>query len=228
MEGKQSEQFGSSSNLDKTIQKSYKIDRKRAKSLPESSTVKESHERGKRVQFADTMGLNLASVRHFDISDDGNETCSVLSGSKSCHSQAQHVTDFRSALNFSYLVPAFNMPISSDAVDLKSRRLGVALESITSGPEVKGLIRVMCSNSRKEVGVRYTLNNWLTFSDIQAAPRLDEEPVLQWEHFQFVLQAPPCFDQDSSVHFAVYCRTDHGEYWDNNDRQNYTLKIQIS
>lgn len=225
MERKQPEQFGSSTKLDDAIQKSNKIDRKRAKSLPESSTVKESHGCGKRVQFADTMGLNLASVRHFDISDDGNETCTVLSGSKGCHSQ--HVNDFRSALNFSCLVPAFNLPISSDAVDLKSRRLGVALESITTGSNVEGLIRVMRGHSTKEVGVRYTLNNWLTFSDIQAAPRLDEEPVLQREHFHFVLQAPPCFDQDSSVHFAVYCRTDHGEYWDNNDGQNYTLKIQM-
>nr|XP_055058246.1 protein phosphatase 1 regulatory subunit 3G-like isoform X2 [Misgurnus anguillicaudatus] len=129
--------------------------------------------------------------------------------------------------NGTKLVPAFNLPISSDAVNVKSRRLGVALESITTGSEVEGLIRVMRSNSRKKVGVRYTLNNWLTFSDIQAAPRLDEEPVLQWENFHFVLQAPPCFDQDSSVHFAVYCQTDHGEYWDNNDGQNYTLKMRI-
>nr|XP_055058247.1 uncharacterized protein LOC129442299 isoform X3 [Misgurnus anguillicaudatus] len=87
--------------------------------------------------------------------------------------------------------PAFNLPISSDAVNVKSRRLGVALESITTGSEVEGLIRVMRSNSRKKVG------------------------------------APPCFDQDSSVHFAVYCQTDHGEYWDNNDGQNYTLKMRI-
>nr|XP_055058248.1 uncharacterized protein LOC129442299 isoform X4 [Misgurnus anguillicaudatus] len=51
--------------------------------------------------------------------------------------------------------PAFNLPISSDAVNVKSRRLGVALESITTGSEVEGLIRVMRSNSRKKVGVRH-------------------------------------------------------------------------
>lgn len=241
MEGKQSNPFGVTSDLDVCCEpqhtskdekfspfpKTNETDRRRAKSLPvyldPPSTFRECHERGKRVQFADTVGLNLASVRHFDDkADDMNETCNV-SGLQS--GPLQHASYFTSALNFARLVPAF---ISSDEVDLKSQRVGIALESVTTGSEVKGLIRVMRSNARKQVGIRYTLNNWLTFSDIQAAPVLDKEHVIQWEKFQFILHAPPSFDKDDSVHFAVYCLTDHGEFWDNNNGQNYTLRIQIT
>uniref|UniRef100_A0A673H2R3 CBM21 domain-containing protein n=1 Tax=Sinocyclocheilus rhinocerous TaxID=307959 RepID=A0A673H2R3_9TELE len=213
---------------------SPKTDRHRAKSLPvdlyqdESSSHKEHPTvvRGKRVQFADMMGLNLANVRHFDISDDADETCNVSSRiqSRPPNQQLQHGDDLISAC----LVPAFDMPVSLLEFDMKSRRLGVALESVTiTASEVKGVIRVIQSTAR-EVGVRYTLNNWLTFSDIQAALRLNEGKVLQWEKFDFILHTPHCFDKDSSVHFAVYCRTDHGEYWDNNEGQNYTLRIQTT
>ncbi|XP_016341698.1 protein phosphatase 1 regulatory subunit 3G-like [Sinocyclocheilus anshuiensis] len=203
---------------------SPKTDRQRAKSLPvdlyqhESSSHKEHPVRGKRVQFADMMGLNLANVRHFDISDVANETSGLQNHPP--NQQLQH-------LNSARLAPAFEMPVSSLEFDMKSRRLGVALESVTiTASEVKGVIRVMQSNAR-EAGVRYTLNNWLTFSDIQAALRLkNEEKGLEWEKFDFVLHTPFCFDKDSSVHFAVYCQTDHGKYWDNNDGQNYTLRIQ--
>uniref|UniRef100_A0A8C1CYK3 CBM21 domain-containing protein n=1 Tax=Cyprinus carpio carpio TaxID=630221 RepID=A0A8C1CYK3_CYPCA len=206
-------------------------DRQRAKSLPvdlhhdESSSYKEHPTvvRGKRVQFADMMGLNLANVRHFDISDDTDETCNESSTiqSRPPNQQLQHGDDLTSA----WLLPAFDMPVSLLEFDMKSRRLGVALESVTiTTSGVKGVIRVIQSNA-KEVGVRYTLNNWLTFSDLQAALRLNEGKVLQWEKFDFILHTPHCFDKDSLVHFAVYCRTDHGEYWDNNDGQNYTLRI---
>ncbi len=195
-------------------------DRQRAKSLPvdlyqqESSSHKERPVRGKRVQFADMMGLNLANVRHFDISDDANET----SGLQNRPPNQQHLISAR-------LIPVFEMPVSSLEFDMKSRRLGVTLESvIITDSEVKGVIRVIQNNAR-EVGVRYTLNNWLTCSDIKAALRLNEEKELEWEKFDFILHMPFCFDKDSSVHFAVYCQTDHGEYWDNNDGQNYTLRI---
>ncbi|XDV27221.1 hypothetical protein PO909_030791 [Leuciscus waleckii] len=205
-----------------------KYDRQRAKSLPVDLYQDESFShknlvRGKRVQFADMMGLNLANIRHFDISDDANEMCDVSSGLRHHppNQELQHGSDLTPAR----LVPAFDMPVSLLEFDMKSSRLGIALESVTiTASEVKGVIRVIQSNARREVGVRYTVNNWLTFSDIQAVLRLNEEKVLQWELFDFILHEPLFLNKDSSVHFAVFCRTDLGEYWDNNDGENYTLK----
>lgn len=208
--------------------KTHQTDRQRAKSLPVDLYQDESFShknlvRGKRVQFADMMGLNLANIRHFDISDDANETCNVSSGLRyhPPNQELQHGSDLIPAR----LVPAFDMPVSLLEFDMKSSRLGVALESVTlTASEVKGVIRVIQSNARREVGVRYTVNNWQTFSDIQAVLRLNEEKVLQWELFDFILHVPLFLNKESSVHFAVYCRTDLGEYWDNNDGDNYTLK----
>uniref|UniRef100_A0A8C2QAI2 CBM21 domain-containing protein n=1 Tax=Cyprinus carpio TaxID=7962 RepID=A0A8C2QAI2_CYPCA len=169
---------------------SPKTDRQRAKSLPvdlyqhQSSSHEEHPVRGKRIQFADMMGLNLANVRHFDISDDANETSGLQNHPP--NQQLQHLS----------LAAAFEMPVSSLEFDMKSRRLGVALESVTiTTSEVKGVIRVRQSNAR-EVGVRYTLNNWLTFSDIHAALRLNEEKGLEWQKFDFVLHTPFCYDKD--------------------------------
>ncbi|KAK2901040.1 hypothetical protein QQF64_014871 [Cirrhinus molitorella] len=119
-------------------------DRQRARSLPvdlyqDASSSHDEHPSvvcGKRVQFADTMGLNLANVRHFDISDDANQ-------------QTQH-GDHLISVRF---VPAFEMPVSLLEFDMKSRHLGVALESVTiTASEVKGVIRVIQSNAR-DVGV---------------------------------------------------------------------------
>lgn len=208
--------------------KTDQTDRQRAKSLPvdlyqDESFSQKNLVRGKRVQFADMMGLNLANIRHFDISDDANEACSVSSGLRDHppNQELQHGSDLIPAR----LVPAFDMPVRLLEFDMKSSRLGVALESVTiTASEVKGVIRVIQRNARREVGVRYTVNNWQTFSDIQAVLRLNEEKVPQWELFDFVLHAPLFLNKESSVHFAVYCRTDLGEYWDNNDGENYTLK----
>jgi len=208
--------------------KTTQTDRERAKSLPVDLYQDESFSHknlvhGKRVQFADTMGLNLANIRHFDISDDANETCNVSSGLRHHppNQELQHGSDLIPAR----LVPAFDMPISLLEFDMKSSRLGVALESVTiTASEVKGVIRVIQSNAR-EVGVRYTVNNWLTFSDIKAVLRLNEEKLLPWEMFDFILHVPPHFlNKKSPVHFSVYCQTDLGEFWDNNDGENYTLK----
>ncbi|XP_067309072.1 protein phosphatase 1 regulatory subunit 3G-like [Pseudorasbora parva] len=207
--------------------KTPQTDRQRAKSLPVDLYQDESlsHKKcpalvpGKRVQFADMMGLNLTNVRHFDISDDANESSGLWHHPQ--NKELQHGSDLIPAR----LVPAFDMPVSLLEFDKKSSRLGVALESVTvTDSEVTGVIRVIHSNARREVGVRYTLNNWLTFSDIQAVLRLNEEKGLQWEQFDFILHTPLCFNRDSSVHFAVYCRTDLGECWDNNDGENYILK----
>ncbi|XP_056321049.1 protein phosphatase 1 regulatory subunit 3G-like [Danio aesculapii] len=195
--------------------KTVQMDRQRAKSLPADLYQDEasSHNR-KRVQFADMMGLNLENVRHFSY--DAYDT-SALRNHPSNQELQQRV------------LPLFQLPVSLSEFDMKSRRLGVALESVSiTASEVKGVIIVTQRHAgRREVGVRYTLNNWLTFADIQASPRMNEEELL-WEQFDFTLDAPLSSKQDSSVHFAVYCRTDHGEYWDNNDGQNYCLRIQTT
>ncbi|XP_023696967.1 protein phosphatase 1 regulatory subunit 3D-like isoform X2 [Paramormyrops kingsleyae] len=46
------------------------------------------------------------------------------------------------------------------------------------------------------------------------------------ERYGFTVHAPPLLDVGSSVHFAVYCRTDQADFWDNNEGRNYSLVHQ--
>ncbi|XP_036375387.1 protein phosphatase 1 regulatory subunit 3G-like [Megalops cyprinoides] len=213
-------------------------DRQRAKSLSvytDQTTIFEQicpETCRKRVQFADTLGLNLASVKHFSATEDPEIPSTVFSRLQSFPPQLDraYVDDlcdrFTSSLNIDRFVPTFKMPVDFSGFDTRIQRLQVALEKVTvSNFDIRGLIRALTSgNSRKEVGVRYTFNDWLSFVDTQAIPTPGEDNAAVGEQFAFTLYTPPLLDASSSVHFAVYFRTDRGEFWDNNEGQNYTLK----
>ncbi|XP_030629636.1 protein phosphatase 1 regulatory subunit 3D [Chanos chanos] len=209
-------------------QENYGKDRRRTKSLPVCQGG------GKRVQFADALGLNLADVKHFNIAED---PCVPPKGISKLPSYpplpGQEFGDlceaFESSLSFDCLVPTFQMPVDSADFDSRVRRQRVALEKVSSTRfDVTGTIRVMQMDCETETGVRYTLNDWVTFVDTQAVHVLDEGTASPWNHFTFTLYTPPYFDKESSIHFAVYCRTDQGEFWDNNDGKNYTLKVKVT
>ncbi|XP_035284046.1 protein phosphatase 1 regulatory subunit 3G-like [Anguilla anguilla] len=212
-------------------------DRRRAKSLPVYAdqnviygTVFPETAR-KRVQFADTLGLSLASVKHFSATDDPKVPSIVVSRLQSFPPQLDRgslddlSSVFTSTLRMNRLVPAFKMPVHSEDFGSRVLRLRVALEKVTvSHFDIRGQIRAVTSGcSRKEVGVRYTFNDWLSFVDVQAIPMPGDDDAVQGEQFSFTLYTPPYSDASASVHFAVYFRTDHGEFWDNNERNNYTL-----
>ncbi|XP_061111337.1 protein phosphatase 1 regulatory subunit 3G-like [Conger conger] len=213
-------------------------DRRRTKSLPVYADQNALYETicpetdRKRVQFADTLGLCLASVKHFSATDDPQVPSNVFSRLQSFPPQRDRgsLDDlcgmFASTLCINHLVPAFKMPVHSKDFGSRVLRLRVSLEKVTvSHFDIRGQIRAVTSDcSWKEVGVRYTFNDWLSFVDVQAVPIPREDDAVQGEQFSFTLYTPPYSDESSSVHFAVYFRTDHGEFWDNNGRNNYTLK----
>ncbi|XP_046880348.1 protein phosphatase 1 regulatory subunit 3G [Hypomesus transpacificus] len=215
----------------------YVKDRRRAKSLPaypDQATLFEdiANNGRKRVKFADSMGLDLASVKHFSTAEDPMIPSKVLSRLQSFPPQQERellgdlCSNFKSALTMDRFVPTFKMP--AEAVDFEARVLQrhVTLEKITITQfDVRGHIRTDThSSSKRDVGVRYTFNNWLSLVDAQAMVVTGEETGMVGERFTFMMYTPPFLDPSSSVHFAVYLRNDQGEFWDNNDGQNYTLK----
>ncbi|KAJ8383282.1 hypothetical protein AAFF_G00222180 [Aldrovandia affinis] len=100
-------------------------DRPRAKSLPvftDQNTFYETvcSETGrKRVKFADTLGLNLASIKHFSATEDPQIPSNVLLRLQSFPPQlGQEVLGdlcdrFTSTMRMECLVPAFKMPVDS-------------------------------------------------------------------------------------------------------------------
>ncbi|XP_047468041.1 protein phosphatase 1 regulatory subunit 3G [Mugil cephalus] len=224
-------------DLDDTVDAShlerFMKDRRRAQSLPAYPAalldgVPGSNER-KRVKFADSMGLTLESVKHFSSLEEPEIPSKVLSRHKSFPPQQQGVLNdlcqsFKSGLGTDRLVACF--PELRDA-ELRVQRLRVCLEKVVITQfDVRGQIRVLNCCSDQEVGVRYTFNEWLSYVDAQAPPVAAEEPGCAGQRFAFTVYTPPFMDPSSAVHFAVYLRGEEGEFWDNNEGQNYTLRYR--
>ncbi|XP_043396103.1 protein phosphatase 1 regulatory subunit 3G [Chelonia mydas] len=185
----------------------------------------------KRVQFADSLGLNLASVKHFSAAEDPQVPPAVLS-----RLRRLPLEEFSAALGLGcgsrpppplQLVPDFQ-PAGELAAAERLRRERVCLERLgrpAADLDVRGTVRVLSCPGPKEVTVRYTFNEWLSFLDAAALPLPSPEgsdpPT---ERFHFSLCTPPGLQEGSAVHFAVCYRSQQGEYWDNNGGSNYTLR----
>ncbi|XP_062385204.1 protein phosphatase 1 regulatory subunit 3G [Sardina pilchardus] len=215
------------------LQKSSLKDRRRAKSLPvsaEQACLFESC--AKRVQFADTFGLDLANVKHFNVTEDPHVPSKVFSRLKSYPHEEKdgRVVDlcdsFSSSLKLYRLNPTFTMPVESEDFDMRLQQFGVALERVSiTHFDVNGVIRAMKTDSaQKEVGVRHTFNDWMTFVDTKAVLQSSKAEQELWNQFVFTLYIPPYMNPGFSVQFAVYYLTDQGHLWDNNAGQNYTLR----
>ncbi|TDG97557.1 hypothetical protein EPR50_G00227750 [Perca flavescens] len=223
--------------LDASQLERFMKDRRRAKSLPACPAALLlgvsacPHER-KRVKFADSMGLNLASVKHFSSLEEPRIPSKVLSRHNSfpqrdflsdlCHS-------FRSSslLDADRLVACFPEPRDAE---LRVQLLRVCLEKFAiTRFDVRGEIRVLSGGgcAGTEVGVRYTFNDWLSHVDAQALPVAAEPtPGLVGKRFSFTVYTPPFMGPSTAVHLAVYLRSDEGEFWDNNEGQNYSFQYR--
>uniref|UniRef100_A0A3Q3LD25 Protein phosphatase 1 regulatory subunit 3G n=1 Tax=Mastacembelus armatus TaxID=205130 RepID=A0A3Q3LD25_9TELE len=206
-------------------------DRRRAKSLPAYPAalldgVSTSNE-SKRVKFADSMGLNLASVKHFSSLEEPQIPSKVLSRHKSFPPPQQDLINdlcqnFKSSLDTDRLLACFPEPQETER---RVQHLRVCLEKVTVTQfDVRGQIRVLTGCTDKEVGVRYTFNDWLSYVDAQALPAAAEQPGYAGERFNFTVYTPPFMDPSLAVHFAIYLKSEEGEFWDNNEGKNYTLR----
>ncbi|XP_034428733.1 protein phosphatase 1 regulatory subunit 3G-like isoform X2 [Hippoglossus hippoglossus] len=219
--------------LDASQLERFMRDRRRAKSLPAYPAALLEEVSGsngrKRVKFADSMGLNLASVKHFSSLEEPQVPSKVLSRYRSFPPPQQELLSdlcqsFKSSLVSDRLVACFPEPRDPER---RVQRLRVCLEKITITQfDVRGQIRVFSGCSGREVGVRYTFNDWLSCVDAQALAVAAEEPGIVGERFSFTVYTPPFMDPSSAVHFALYLKSEDGEFWDNNQGQNYSLRYR--
>ncbi|XP_029284109.1 protein phosphatase 1 regulatory subunit 3G [Cottoperca gobio] len=233
--GLQEEEKDEDGDLDDEVDASqlerFMKDRRRAMSLPAypaALLVGVSGSNGrKRVKFADSMGLNLASVKHFSSLEEPKIPSKVLSRHKSFPPQQQDFLNdvcqsFKVSLDTDRLVACFPEPREPER---RAQRFRVCLEKVSiSQFDVRGQIRVFTGCTEKEVGVRYTFNDWLSNVDAQALPAAADQPGFVGERFNFTMYTPPIMEPCSAVHFAVYLRSEEGEFWDNNEGHNYTLQ----
>ncbi|XP_005066323.1 protein phosphatase 1 regulatory subunit 3G [Mesocricetus auratus] len=224
----------------------------------------------KRVQFADSLGLSLASVKHFSDTEEPQVPPAVLSRLRSFPMSAEDLKQVGGLLAVAkvpapllapraQLRPLFQLPGLS-AAEERLRRQRVCLECVqcsqSPSAEVTGSGRVISCQGPRTVAVRYTFTEWRTFLDVPAElhpesleklppVRLghsgpgpgDCEEELVKERFCFSLYLPPGLQPkegegtdtgDVAIHFAVCYRCEQGEYWDNNEGANYTLRYVCS
>ncbi|XP_053914804.1 protein phosphatase 1 regulatory subunit 3G [Cuculus canorus] len=162
----------------------------------------------KRVQFADSLGLSLASVKHFSEAEEPLRRPQSPPGG----------------------VPASALPEPPELPDPSAERLRrqrVCLGRPPAPPELRGTVRVLGCPGAKEVTVRYTFNEWLSFVDVPArplppVPGAAPDPLA--ERFGFALCVPPGLGEGCALHFAIRYRSAQGEFWDNNGGRNYTVR----
>ncbi|VDP69879.1 unnamed protein product [Schistosoma curassoni] len=87
------------------------------------------------------------------------------------------------------------------------------------------------SDITKEVKLRYTLDNWRTYTESPSLIRIDQSSHLvtntntyQWietNESEIILSTIPLETKFYQLEFAVVYRGNNFEYWDNNNSQNY-------
>ncbi|KAM4723033.1 protein phosphatase 1 regulatory subunit 3E-like [Rhinophrynus dorsalis] len=205
--------------------------RRRAKSLPtpaERRHLEVVAPRKKEVRFADSLGLELTSVRHYSDTDVPRVPHHVLAGLRcreACPAGAElSALLLRPTPSTPHLEPLFMDPCTKpDFLDtVKQRR--VCLESIRTDPfSINGELRVLNLSYEKEVIVRYSVDSWATSSEVPAA-YLRGYSDRYTDRFSFKILCPALMNKEGMLEFAIRYRVCGAEYWDNNDGDNYKVK----
>ncbi|XP_051826700.1 protein phosphatase 1 regulatory subunit 3G [Antechinus flavipes] len=149
----------------------------------------------KRVQFADSLGLSLASVKHFSAAEEPQVPPAVLSRLKSFPMRERDLEQIGDLLAVAFspllppgsrpptagapapalprLQPLFQLPRPGGAAASERLHLQrVCLERVECGAppadDVKGSGRVLSCSGPREVSVRYTFTEWRSFLDLPA------------------------------------------------------------
>ena len=97
----------------------------------------------------------------------------------------------------------------------------VSLSSCTfSSGVVVGSVIGMKMDGDSTITVRYTTNEWETYADVTGS-FCGEENESQ-DRFTFEID----MKKKTRLHFAICLHTRENEFWDNNDRNNYSLILE--
>ncbi|XP_061521997.1 protein phosphatase 1 regulatory subunit 3E [Phycodurus eques] len=207
--------------------------RRRCKSLPtptERAKLEISRRRSptsqKKVRFADSLGLELISVKHFDDSDEPEVPERILAKlPKSADANRMASTKFpRPPAQSVFMELQFTSPGTFAGFEQKVREVKVLLESVeTDEFSLSGFVRVLNLAFEKSVSLRYSLNNWITFMDSLASyvPHSSDGAT---DRFSFKVVMPTYMENGGTLQFAIKYTVDGDEFWDNNNGSNYKVR----
>ncbi|XP_075685017.1 protein phosphatase 1 regulatory subunit 3E [Rhinoderma darwinii] len=201
-----------------------------------------SPETRKRVRFADALGLELESVRHFRREDIPcipqhvthrlqKELAEQLGGSCVAREDVSWC-EARHALSPSWIVERGTLEKQTwerSAWDQQTWDQRVCLQSMRcESCFLWGSVRVLDLAYEKRVLVRYSFNKWLSYQESHAlyAARLCHGGPGHPGTDLFTFRLPlPQLDQPqaSSLEFAIRYQVGDEEFWDNNKGRNYSI-----
>lgn len=205
---------------------------RRCSSLKTGKTPPGTPGRKKIVRFADVLGLDLADVRTFldevpkvpksaynDLSDvdlsDGSDLSAVVTSTK-----------FHGIKTDRILISEFDQPAGLPTFLDLIRDNQVCLENaLVDDPIlflIKGTVRVRNLDFHKSVHIRYTLDSWKTFSDVQAI-YVENSCDGFSDRFSFKIYAHT-LTVGQKLEFAVRFQTKGCQYWDSNSGRNYCFQ----
>ncbi|NXM90635.1 PPR3A phosphatase, partial [Oenanthe oenanthe] len=168
----------------------------------------------RKVSFADAFGFDLVSVKEFNIWEFPNT------------GEENYTEDEVFPQDEYFFSPQFTLPASQEELLQKVREQKVMLESALLLPGVtcmSGIVRVLNVSFEKQVYVRMTLDNWLSYYDI-LAEFMPNSCGGETDQFCFKISLAPPFQKDGiKVEFCIRYETSVGTFWANNDDKNYTL-----
>uniref|UniRef100_A0A672TEV0 CBM21 domain-containing protein n=1 Tax=Strigops habroptila TaxID=2489341 RepID=A0A672TEV0_STRHB len=186
--------------------------------------LQQSPSRRKTVQFADSLGLELTSVRHFCEAD--LPQVPLPAPPPPC--TADLFKTRKPPVLFGtppLLEPLFPpQPRASPGFIEWVQQHKVRLEWVRAEPAgLRGAVRVLDLAYEKAVSVRYTLNSWASCAEVPAAYQAPGPADGITDRFAFLLPLGVAAAAKATLEFAVRYRIAGAEYWDNNEGKNYRL-----
>uniref|UniRef100_UPI0037E8F1B2 protein phosphatase 1 regulatory subunit 3E n=1 Tax=Semicossyphus pulcher TaxID=241346 RepID=UPI0037E8F1B2 len=207
--------------------------RRRCKSLPtptERSKLEISRSRSptsqKKVRFADSLGLELISVKHFDETDEPEVPERIWAKLPKGPMHLNHLdTKFpRAPAHSVFMELQFTNPGTLPGFQQKVREVKVMLECVEADEfSLSGFVRVLNLAFEKSVSLRYSLNNWITFMDSLASYVPSSSDGVT-DKFSFKIVMPTSFDNGGTLQFAIKYCVEGEEFWDNNNGNNYKVR----
>lgn len=206
---------------------------KRCSSLKTGKTPPGTPGRKKIVRFADVLGLDLADVKTFldevptipqsayeDLYDIDHSCSPVVESSLSKMTMAPSTRPEKT------LVPLFQEPNVQpnflDRVCHNSVCLECAYVSDYVFFAVSGVVRVKNIDFHKSVYVRYSIDKWRSFSDMQAKYIPNSYDGFS-DKFSFMLYAHTLVP-GQRIEFAVRYHSAGNQFWDSNGGKNYVFE----
>ncbi|XP_076851288.1 uncharacterized protein ppp1r3aa [Brachyhypopomus gauderio] len=166
----------------------------------------------RKVSFADAFGLDLVSVKEFDIA--GSDSGSGGGAAGLQDGKRYHLSRF------------FAVPSSNEELTERLRQNKLEVESVEFLPDtasIRGIVRVLNLSYHKVVFARVTTDGWDSHFDLlaQYVPGSSDGETDRFS-FRFPLMSP-FREEGARVEFCLRYETSTGTFWANNGGANYVL-----